>query len=87
MNANRSKFGAIFVDRKMYVFGGKRGKERLSDIEAFDFDKNCWLKIGTMNRSRSGFGIAAVDDEIYLIGGNDGDNILNTVETFNIRTK
>jgi len=26
MNANRSKFGAIFADRKLYVFGGKRGK-------------------------------------------------------------
>jgi len=26
MNANRSKFGAVFVDKKLFVFGGKRGK-------------------------------------------------------------
>ncbi len=37
LNANRSKFGTVFADRKLYVFGGKRGKERLNDIEVFDF--------------------------------------------------
>ena len=57
MNANRSKFGAIFADRKLYAFGGKRGKERLSDIEAFDLEKNIWIKIGIMSKNRSGFGI------------------------------
>lgn len=87
MNSNRSKFGAVFADRKLYVFGGKRGKERLNDIEMYDFDKNTWFKLGTMSKSRSGFGITLVDDEVYLIGGNDGENILNTVETFNIKTK
>ena len=26
LNANRSKFGAVFADKKLYIFGGKRGK-------------------------------------------------------------
>jgi hypothetical protein len=42
----------------LYVFGGKRGKERLSDIEMYDFDKNSWFKVGNMSKSKSGFGIA-----------------------------
>lgn len=37
LNANRSKFGAVFGDKKLYVFGGKKGKERLNDIEVYDF--------------------------------------------------
>ncbi len=60
LNANRSKFGAVFADRKLYVFGGKRGKERLNDIEMFDFYTSIWTKIGTMSRNRSGFGITIV---------------------------
>lgn len=72
LSSNRSKFGAVLADRKLYLFGGKRGKERLNDIEMYDFDKNVWFKIGTMSKSRSGFGIILIGDEVYLIGGNDG---------------
>ncbi len=35
MSSNRSKFGAVFTDKKLFLFGGKRGKQRLNDIEVF----------------------------------------------------
>jgi len=31
LNFNRSKFGSAAVGKQIYVFGGKRGKDRVND--------------------------------------------------------
>ena len=31
LSTNRSKFGSIAIDQQLYLFGGKKGKERVND--------------------------------------------------------
>ena len=84
MNCPRSKFGCIAVDKDIFVFGGKKGKERVSDAQIWN--EKSWKNGSNLRKKRSGFGIASIDKYIYVIGGNDGDNILNSVECLNIET-
>lgn len=86
LEANRSKFGATAIGKQIFVFGGKRGKERVSDAEIYNASSNRWTKIAPLCKNRSGFAVIALGDLLFFIGGNDGDNILSTVETFNIAT-
>lgn len=79
LSSNRSKFGCVAVDKSIYLFGGKKGKERVGDSEVFSLIKNKWNKYTQINKKRSGFSVISLGDLLYFIGGNDGDNILNTV--------
>ena len=79
LNSNRSKFGCIAVDKSIYLFGGKKGKERVGDSEVFSVQNNKWTKSSQIGKRRSGFAVISIGDLCYFIGGNDGDNILSTV--------
>lgn len=83
---NRSKFGSIAIDQQIYLFGGKKGKERVSDSEIYNIITNKWSRSETMGKNRSGFAIVKVAQLLYFIGGNDGESILSTVETLNVTT-
>jgi hypothetical protein len=69
----------VAVDRSIYLFGGKKGKERVGDSEVFSLTANKWNRSNQISKKRSGFSIICLGDLLYFIGGNDGDNILNTV--------
>lgn len=79
LGSNRSKFGAIVHEQQICIFGGKRGKERVSDIEFYNYSTGKWSRLPPMQKPRSGFGTIVMGEYIYFIGGNDGDNILSTV--------
>jgi len=61
------------------LFGGKRGKERVGDSEAYSLASNKWTRATGISKRRSGFSVIELGDLLYFIGGNDGDSILNTV--------
>ena len=74
------------LDRQLLVFGGKKGKERVSDAESFNLSTSKWTRCAPMSKNRSGFAVVALGELLYFIGGNDGDSILTTVETLNTAT-
>ena len=84
MSCPRSKFGCVAIDKELYLFGGKKGVERVADAEIWN-EKN-WKAGANLRKKRSGFGIANIGHLIYVIGGNDGESILNSVECLNTRT-
>ena len=87
LTSNRSKFGCVAHDRQIFLFGGKKGKERVGDTEVFSLGANKWCRNQVqIAKKRSGFSVISLGDFLYFIGGNDGDNILNTVETLNLAT-
>ena len=81
---NRSKFGCVAHNQQLFLFGGKKGKERVNDSEVYSLATRKWTKFTHISKKRSGFSVVAVGDLLYFIGGNDGDNILSTVETLNL---
>ena len=86
LKSNRSKFGVLTLDKNIFLFGGKKGKERVSDCEIWNGMVGDWQCGFKMKKCRSGFGSILVNDLIYIIGGNDGETILSSVETYNIKT-
>ena len=86
LTTNRSKFGAISNGKSLYVFGGKKGKERVNDSELYNISTNKWMRFSPMSKNRSGFAVLILGELAYFIGGNDGDSILDTVETLNLNT-
>ncbi len=74
------------IDQQLFLFGGKKGKERVGDSEVYNVSSSRWTKSFSMSRNRSGFAVVSVGELLYFIGGNDGDNILNTVETLRVAT-
>jgi N-acetylneuraminic acid mutarotase len=76
---NRSKFGSIAINQQVYLFGGKKGKERVNDSEIYNITTNKWARFEPMNKNRSGFAIVHIGHLLYFIGGNDGESILSTV--------
>lgn len=77
MKSPRSKFGCAAVDKSIFIIGGKKGKERVSDVEVWN--NGGWQSTCALRKKRSGFGIVSYENFIYIIGGNDGENILNSV--------
>lgn len=78
----RCKFGCVVVDRSIFIMGGKKGRERVSDIEVWN--NGNWKNSCALKRKRSGFGVISYESLIFVIGGNDGENILNSVDIFDI---
>jgi N-acetylneuraminic acid mutarotase len=74
----RSKFGCVTIERNIYILGGKKGRERVSDVEIWN--NGNWKTGAALKKKRSGFGVISYDHFIYIIGGNDGENILSSVE-------
>ena len=84
MNCPRSKFGCIALVKDIYVFGGKKGKERVFDGQIWS--QKGWKNGVNLQKKRSGFGVVSIDHLIYIIGGNDGDSILSSFECLNTET-
>ncbi len=74
------------MDQQLYLFGGKKGKERVNDSEIYNISTDKWTRFEPMGKNRSGFAIVHIGHLLYFIGGNDGENILNSVETLNVST-
>jgi hypothetical protein len=51
----RSKFGCVAIEKNIYILGGKKGKERLSDVEIWNSGN--WKTGPALKKKRSGFGV------------------------------
>ena len=73
----RCRHASCAILNKMYVFGGKSGKELLNDFWELDLDKLQWRQIklsGSFITSRKGHGMLPVGNTLIIYGGtNDND--------------
>lgn len=57
MSSRRLQFGAVVVDKKLIVAGGRDGLKTLNTVECFDFSTLTWSTLPPMNVHRHGLGI------------------------------
>lgn len=57
MSSRRLQFGAVVVDKKLIVVGGRDGLKTLNTVECFDFSTLTWSTLPPMNVHRHGLGI------------------------------
>lgn len=57
MSGRRLQFGAVIVDKKLIVAGGRDGLKTLNTVECFDFSTLTWSTLPPMNVHRHGLGI------------------------------
>eukprot|EP00919_Chromeraceae_sp_WS-2016_P043340 GHVR01103499.1.p1 GENE.GHVR01103499.1~~GHVR01103499.1.p1 ORF type:complete len:102 (+),score=3.80 GHVR01103499.1:525-830(+) len=55
LSSNRSKFGAISHNKEIFIFGGKKGKERVADSDIFNCTTGKWFKCEPMKKSKEWF--------------------------------
>lgn len=59
MSSRRLQFGAVVVDKKLIVAGGRDGLKTLNTVECFDFSTLTWSTLPPMNVHRHGLGADA----------------------------
>jgi hypothetical protein len=71
MRYNRSQFGVVAVDGKIYAIGGYAGSSwSYSDInEKYDPKTDSWTTLKSMPTPRAGLAVAEYQGKIYCIGG------------------
>ncbi|XP_065651792.1 kelch-like protein 20 [Hydra vulgaris] len=60
MLSPRAWSGVAILKKKIFVIGGFDGINRLSSIEVYDFEKDCWVHKRNMNFARAGCGAAVL---------------------------
>jgi len=66
----RSDAGAVLIEGKIYLIGGREVEGGLSDtVDAYDVAANTWAKASVMVRGRWGLTACARDGKIYATGG------------------
>lgn len=75
MSGRRLQFGAVVVDKKLIVAGGRDGLKTLNTVECFDFSTHIWSTLPPMNVHRHGLGIHRCEkicttDMIHLFHNN-----------------
>jgi YD repeat-containing protein len=82
---NRSNFGAVTVDRRIYAFGGISDSGYSRDIDVYDPIEGKWFKRTTkVGVAKSDMGVATSNGLIYIAGGqNSNGNPLNVFEEYN----
>jgi len=43
-------FNQLFLDKKMYIFGGWNGKTYFNDTMSFDLERMVWKKLDTVGK-------------------------------------
>jgi len=76
LSPERSSFGAVFHDNKIYIAGGHQGpghvypKESfLNKLEVYDLETQVWQSLAPMNTAKHGFQMVAQGDHLYVFGG------------------
>lgn len=64
MSGRRLQFGAVIVDKKLIVVGGRDGLKTLNTVECFDFSTLTWSTLPPMNVHRHGLGINTVVENL-----------------------
>jgi Tol biopolymer transport system component/N-acetylneuraminic acid mutarotase len=96
----RSSFGAITHNNKVYIAGGHQGPEHTYPKESFldlfqvyDLDKKIWSNLSPMPLPKHGFQMAAFKNYIYVFGGFTYSDqhqpkwkSVDTIERYNILT-
>jgi kelch-like protein 1/4/5 len=57
MSGRRLQFGAVIVDKKLIVAGGRDGLKTLNTVECFDLSILSWNTLPPMNVHRHGLGM------------------------------
>lgn len=88
MLTERDYFGAVEVDGKIYVIGGRGSDNQYLDtVDMYDTQLDKWTNKTTLENKRAYFSVAKLGGKIYLIGGiNESGNVLNTIEEYNPET-
>jgi len=82
MTEPRAYAASAYLDRKIYVFGGKNDTESISSFEVYDIEKETWRLLGAMSDARSHATAVALNDRIYLIGGYINDTVTDRVDVY-----
>ena len=85
MTVGRFRPGAVVMDGKMYVAGGKDpvSHKDLDSMEVFDDVTQKWyLMTSRLSAGRTAFQLLAVHGKLYAIGGWSDYKFLNTVEEY-----
>lgn len=94
----RSSFGAIYHNQKVFIVGGHQGPEHtypkesfLDRMDVYDLKTQTWSQAASMNIPKHGFQMAAHGDYIYVFGGfafsaqhNPGWKSLDSIERYDI---
>jgi len=71
MSSRKLQFGAVIVDKKLIIAGGRDGLKTLNTVECFDFSTFSWSTLPPMNVHRHGLGIyrseRICDTDIHVI--------------------
>ena len=84
-NLTWSRPGAVVMDGKMYVAGGRDpvGHADLDTMEVFDDVTQKWyLMPSRLSSGRTGFQLLAVRGKLYAMGGWSDHRFLETVEEY-----
>jgi N-acetylneuraminic acid mutarotase len=93
----RNHHGAVLIDGKIYVVGGRIGStfiiglsNNVSTNEVYDIEKNTWASVLGMPTPRSGVGVAVLNGRMHVLGGeaylNDLVGTYRTHEAFDPKT-
>ncbi|MGH8923813.1 MAG: Kelch repeat-containing protein [Acidimicrobiia bacterium] len=69
MRQSREHTTAVALEGKLWVLGGRWGREMLSAVEIFDPAIGTWARGPAMSEARSGFGATVIDGRIVVAGG------------------
>eukprot|EP00808_Paulinella_micropora_P002593 g73673.t1 len=88
LNSKRSGLTCAVLGSSLYAIGGLYGNTRLSSVERFDADGDCWELITPMHFPRY-FAAAAVHEGLlYVSGGGGSDGVIHSsVEVYDLATE
>ena len=69
MLGTRRSHASLVYGRRLFVFGGIREEESLSDCEALDLDGNTWSAVSSLRNPRGQLGAVEYQGSAYLAGG------------------
>lgn len=76
----RYRIASIYVNNKVYAFGGSIGYSTSNLAESFDLSTNSWIRLPNMLTLRRSASCVEVDNKIYIIAGD-----VNTIEEYSIK--
>jgi hypothetical protein len=72
---------------RLFVFGGARGDDYLSEVVSFNPATNAWRAEKPLDFAREGSAAAALDGAAYLFGGRASDVLLPAAELYQPATE
>jgi leucine-zipper-like transcriptional regulator 1 len=68
----RANHCSAVLGRKLFIFGGWNGQQRLNDVHVLDSDTMTWTQLaprGVAPPPRAGMTLTRIGDRLYLYGG------------------